>query len=188
MNVKIETNEKIISVTADYNHEFVKVARNMGGEWNSPSWVFDIRDEDLVRSTCLKIYGTDGVNTDLVDVQITLNDFNAKKCAPIVIFGKTVARAFGRDSGAKIGTGIVIKSGKFSSGGSAKNWLTVVENGTSFIMRDVSRSLVESNMEKSIQAEIISETETTGMDTEALKAEKEKLVARLSEIENLLEA
>ena len=185
MNIQIEKNENIISVTADYNDEFVKVAHTMGGKWHSPSWVFDIREEDLVRSTCLKIYGTDGVNADLVDVQITLNDFDAKKCAPIVIFGKTVARAFGRDSGAKIGTGIVIKSGKFGSGGSAKNWLTIAEDGTSFIMRDVSRSLVEANMEKSIQAEIISETD---IDIEALKAEKEKLVARLAEIENLLTA
>jgi hypothetical protein len=183
MNFQIEKNENTISVTADYNDEFVKVARTMGGKWHSPSWVFDIREEDLVRSTCLKIYGTDGVNTDLVDVQITLNDFDAKKCAPIVIFGKTVARAFGRDSGAKIGTGIVIKSGKFGSGGSAKNWLTTAENGTSFIMRDVSRSLVEANIEKSIHTEIISETD---IDIEALKAEKEKLIARLAEIENLL--
>jgi len=186
MNIQIETNEKTISVTADYNDEFVKVARTIGGKWNSPSWVFDIREENLVRSTCLKIYGTDGVNTDFVDVQITLNDFDTEKCTPIIIFGKTVARAFGRDSGAQIGTGIVIKSGKFGSGGSAKNWLTIAEDGTSFIMRDVSRNLVEANMEKSIQAEIISETETTGIDTDALKAEKEKLISRLADIESLL--
>jgi hypothetical protein len=98
MNIQIEKNEKTISVTADYNDEFVKVARTIGGKWNSPSWVFDIREENLVRSTCLKIYGTDGVNTDFVDVQITLNDFDTEKCTPIIIFGKTVARAFGRDS------------------------------------------------------------------------------------------
>ena len=53
-------------------------------------------------------------------------------------------------------------------------------------MRDVSRNLVEANMEKSIQAEIISETETTGIDTDALKAEKEKLISRLADIESLL--
>jgi len=185
MIIKIETNETNISVTSDYNTDFVDAARNLGGKWSSPAWVFDIRDEAAVRAACLKSYGTDGVKTDQVDVRITIKDSIAVEKKAITIFGKVVARAFGRDSGAKTGDGIVIEEGKFGSGGSAKNWDTTAQAGTTFIMRDISKSLVEANTDKNIGIEILSAT--AEIDKDALQAERDRLMTRLAEIDEQLE-
>jgi hypothetical protein len=48
------------------------------------------------------------------------------------VAGREVARAFGRDSGAKLGPDVVVRAGGFHSGGSRKNWRITVKDGTSF--------------------------------------------------------
>jgi hypothetical protein len=183
--MKIKTTENTIIVISEYNTEFVDAARNLGGKWVSPAWVFDIRDEAAVRAACMEFYGTDGVKTDTVDIRVTITSDIEARTADITVFGKVVARAFGRDSGAKIGAGIVIESGKFSSGGSAKNWETTGQAGTVFLMRDVSRRLVEANSDSSIEIEILSAK--AEIDKDALQAERDRLMTRLAEIDEQLE-
>jgi len=51
-----------------------------------------------------------------------------KKC--VELFGRTIACAFGRDSGAKLGDGIIWIYGIKKSGGSVKNWYTEVREAT----------------------------------------------------------
>lgn len=183
----ITTTEDQVIVTGDYNAEFVEQARKLAGKWKNPSWVFDIRNEDAVRKACLECYGTDGLVTDLVDVRITFPDgFESPYCESINVFGRTVARAFGRDSGARPGDGIVLEEGGFSSGGSSRNWLTKAKSGTKVVMRDVSRRLVEANADKDVLLEIIGST--SDIDRDALAAEREKLVARITEIDAQLAA
>jgi hypothetical protein len=186
MKTTITTTDREIKVCGDYNGLFVAEARNLGGKWQAPEWVFDIRNEEMVRKVCMLYYGTDGFTTDLVDVRVTLTEgdsgFPAR--SPIEIFGRTVARAFGRDFGAKLGDGIVLEAGGFGSSGSAKNWYTSAEDGTTVIMRDVSRLLVSLHNNESIVVEVIGAA--SDVDKNALLAEKQKLLARLEEIETLL--
>jgi hypothetical protein len=183
MKTTITITDKEFKVCGDYNGLFAAEAHNLGGKWQVPEWVFDIRNEDLVRKTCILYYGTDGFTTDLVDV-LTEGDSGFPARAPIEIFGRNVALAFGRDSGAKFGDGIVLETGKFSSSGSVKNWYTSAEDGTTVIMRDVSRPLVALHNNESIIVEVIGAA--SDVDKNALLAEKQKLLARLEEIETLL--
>ncbi len=141
---KIEVNGEVITVQSIYNSEFVKHAKNLGGAYTGGVWSFDARNETLVRSACLRCLGHDGFITDLVDVEITIPKYakGMGACKPIEVFGRTLARAFGRDSGAKLGEGVVLLKGGFSSGGSVKNWCTDVKENTRVIVRDVSGALV----------------------------------------------
>lgn len=191
VNIEITDDGKIM-VKSEYNPLFVQAARKLGGKWFSPHWVFDSRDEDDVRGLCLEVYGCDGLTEpELVSVQVTIpEDCNAVggRQDSIYLFGRIVARAWGRDSGAKLGEGVVVKKGNFSSGGSAKNWNTSVEDGTVFILRDVPKTLVEKHDNEAFVVEIIEEQvkEEKNEKKESLIAEKEALLKRLLEIDSAL--
>lgn len=122
----------LIAVTTSFNSEFVKKAKDLGGKWDAKNseWIFDSTIEEYVKSLLLDIFGVTGESKyetcSLIIKNVTLEQFNGG----IELFGRTIARAFGRDTGAKLGEGIVWVSGTKDSGGSVKNWNTKIENGT----------------------------------------------------------
>ena len=181
----ITKTEKSIQVESEYNRDFISGARNLAGRWNSPHWTFDVRDEGAVRELCLDVYGTDGETVDLVDVEITFEGGFYATRGPITFCGRTIARAFGRDSGAKPGAGVVVKSGGFRSSGSVKNWATEVNTGGAVVvLRDMSRRAVEAvDAEEFGGTFEILEPENKNA---ALIAERDRLIARLAEIDDLL--
>lgn len=178
--------EKLI-VRSPYNTIFVTQAKKFGGKWSDPSWVFDVREETRIRDLCKMLYGTDGVcSPDIVSVRAILRSpDNDCYRGPITIFGRVVARAFGRDSGARVGDGVVILEGGFNSGGSVKNWRTVVKDKAEIILRDVPRGLAEKEIAKGADW-ITLEEETVRINCDELKSEREKLAARISEINRIL--
>ena len=123
--------------------------KKLGGRWDagSKAWVFDPRDEVRVRELCAKIYGTDGsAPVELLTIRAPAEVCDTKGGGAGLeawLAGRQVARAFGRDSGAKLGEGVVLVSGGFSSGGSVKNCKVTWKAGTVFEIRDVPRALAE---------------------------------------------
>lgn len=190
MTVKLVKTEKTVSVEAPYNSIFVGQARRLGGRWNDSAWVFDIRELPEVQDLCMQAYGSDGERVDQVDVEVAVNDDQFYQLrGPLEIYGRQVARAFGRDSGAKIADGILVKSGDFVSDGSMKNWATSATEGTIFVMRDVSRQAVEDFSHESITVKIIASNKSgfeESQDREALIKELAELEARAAEIKELL--
>lgn len=182
--MKITRNSKQVTIDAEYNKVFSDSARRLGGKWNESQWVFDIRDEHAVLNLCYRAYGDDGVRKNQCDVRVTIPELYSEWQAPISFFGYSVARAYGRDSGVKIRPGIVIESGDFRSGGSIKNWRTVAEDNTVFVIRDVSRELVEEFNEDYATIEILETTKPYTL--EELRKEKQVLEDRLAEIDTLL--
>ena len=188
--MKITRNEKHITVQAEYNSVFVGQARNLAGKWHDQdkTWVFDIRDEADVLQACYHAYGEDGIRTNKCDVQVTLPTGYSVEKGTICLFGRQIARAFNRDSGAKVFGGVVVKAGGFSSGGSAKNWVTRAQAGTVFVLRDVSRDLVEMEASHDTYGDAVIEILQTTVsskpvaDRAALEAERDRLQARLAEI------
>jgi hypothetical protein len=181
--VAIETNETGVTVTAPYNSGFIDGARKLGGKWNPPSWVFDTRDEVRVRALYYDWYGT---WDDLCTLRITWSEASSVAQGPVSVHGRDIAKAFGRDSGAKLAAGVVVLAGGFSSGGSVKNWVTRVSAGTVVSVRDfpghVARALASDQpAEKRVYA-----IEDEGVDRAALTAERERLVARIAEIDAAL--
>lgn len=181
-----------IKVKSPYNRRFVDEAKNLGGKWAAPYWVFDIRDEARVRGLCLHHYCEDGASpVEKVTIRASFPKGAYAGRDAITVGGRYVATATGRDSGAKLGTGVVLLSGKFRSGGSVKNWATVADEGTEVLIRDVPRIIADRLMAPGgLDAEragaVSVEPEDPVIDVEALQAEREKLMARINEIDSLL--
>jgi hypothetical protein len=186
--VKIKKDEKELTVHSTFNPELPTAARKLGGKWNGEAWIFSISEEELVRKLYKEIYGTDGSSTEMVDLRATFlgeNYGQSRVREGYYLGGIQVARAFGRDSGAKITEGVIVEKGGFSSCGSMKNWYTRVSVGTVLKLKSLPTDLVENlkiNL-KNWKFEIISEKK---IDLEALKAEKARLETRLVEINSLL--
>lgn len=125
-------NDGIIEVVTPYNKEFVAKARNLRGKWSKSknTWIFDDSIEEYVKQALIECYGTTGENPvetcSLLVKEYTSYGYKTE----VELFGKTIARAYGRDSGAKLGDNIIWISGNYGSGGSVKNWSTDVENAT----------------------------------------------------------
>ena len=185
--IQIQKTTDHMSVVSPYIPSFPPAARNLGGKWNpsAAAWIFDVRDEERVRDLLMEVYGTDGspeTGADLVTLRVTLNQDWAARTDPLYLAGRCVARAYGRDSGAKLGDGVVVVAGRFTSGGSVKNWNTVGRAGTVFEIRDLPRAAAGKAAESFERgdAQII---EPSQPDRKAqLMEEKAVLLARLAEI------
>ncbi|SHJ19764.1 hypothetical protein SAMN05443429_1129 [Cruoricaptor ignavus] len=120
-----------IRVKTPFNREFVTKARNLRGSWDKKTeeWVFDDSIEDYVKAALMEIYGTTG-EEPVETCSLLIKKFRAVgDRAAVELFGRTIAKAWGRDSGAKLGDNIIWISGTYQSGGSVKNWNTRIENG-----------------------------------------------------------
>lgn len=186
VNITRSGNE--ISVSSPFNPAFVRRAKYLGGKWNAETkvWTFDARDEEDVRALCLDIYGIDGSPVKLVDVRVTYNYSECSDRDAIYFCGREIARAWGRDSGAKLGNGVKLVKGKVHSGGSVKNWATIIEKGTVLVIRDVPEPIALRECGKNDLRLVEILPSTPVVDIAALKVERDKLVARIAEIDSIL--
>lgn len=143
--ITIKSDAGRTTCSSPYHPDFPKRARNLGGKWSGSAWVFDSRDEERVRQLCRDIYGTDGSAVepaDLVTVRITIEDnWNAPNRGSIWFAGRQIARAWGRDSGAKLGDGVVLLEGRAASGGSRNNWYAFIRGPAVIEVRDLPRAM-----------------------------------------------
>lgn len=177
-------------VSAPYEPEFVQRARELNGRYDGAAWVFDIRDADRVRALCLTIFGTaGGPNEPTVSVRITVKPGTVAHQDALRVGGRVIAAARGRDSGARLGDAVVSIDGKFSSGGSVKNWQTTCIKGATVIVRDLPAAmatrLIAGDRPDWIESVQI-EPEVPVVDPAALHAEREQLLARIKQIDALL--
>jgi len=190
MDIKITKSGETLSVHSPYNTEFVAGARKLAGKWDggSKAWAFDARNEAAIRALLIETYGTDGsVIADTVSLRVTYDSNCYISAGGFELAGRRIATAFGRDSGARLGEGVVLEYGTFRSGGSVKNWRTETGvHGAIVLVHDIPRSAIEAirNDSDITNIEIVEPTPT--IDREALTAERERLLARLAEIDKAL--
>lgn len=200
--IRINSDKPVVRVISPYNGAFVSAAHDLGGKWDSglKCWDFDARDEERVRDLCRAVYGDDGVQRDTCTLRVEWINIGCADQDAIVVHGRPIARAVGRDSGAKLADGVVLLAGRFGSSGSRKNWTTVVAAGTVVLVRDFPRAEAErrvteqpqKNRRYSIErGEALHETAhaaVSGNQRTQLEHERERLTARLAEIEAELAA
>jgi hypothetical protein len=109
-----------------FNRWAQKECQDLGGKWDSEEkcWVFPDYVSDKVED--LEKYN------DLIPVEITINDDIYESQDAITLGGQEIAKASGRDSGARVCDGVSVIEGGFSSGGSIANWKTTAMAGTVF--------------------------------------------------------
>lgn len=128
--IKLEIVDDKIKVTTPYNKDFVEKARNFRGKWDKKSWWFDDSILEYVQDAMVEIYGTTGEQpVEYCSLKIKNYSYSSQT-SPVELFGRIIARAFGRNSGAKLGDNIIFIHGKYTSGGSMKNWRTRLEDAT----------------------------------------------------------
>lgn len=190
--IKITTLGNTTTLESPYHPDLPQAAKKLGGKFDraSRTWKFDARDEQLVRDTILSIYGTDGSDADdTVTVRVRVAEgykWSSEACEALYLGGQQIARAYGRDSGAKLGEGVVLIEGRAMSGGSAKNWRTRIDERSVVEVRDVPRGVASKMLDEARNVEDIEAAEIVdeAVDRQAaLRAERERLVARLSEID-----
>lgn len=146
-SIRVTRSVTEVVLCSPYHPDVPAAARKLGGKWDAAtkSWRFDVRDESRVRELCRNVYGTDGSAADaadLVTVRLTLKRSVEEHTSAIYFAGREVCGARGRDSGARLGPGVVLLEGRITSTGSAKNWYTSAEAGSVFEIRDLPRSHV----------------------------------------------
>ena len=188
MNFEIKNlDDGKIAVYTPYNPEFVKRIKQAGGKWDgSSAWVLDERSIDAARSIMQEVYGRDDRPIELVNVRVKTVEEISTWHGPVLLFGRVIGSAWGRDSGAKLGEGVSFEAGGVRSGGSVKNWDTVIKEGSILTIYDVPRAAVEqkTNWNDDYGTFEILETQP---NREALLAERKSLVKRIAEIDGLLE-
>lgn len=187
---KIEIVDSSAYIVSPYNPKFVARVKALGGKWDASSkrWRVSAQSVDTVRAAMLDVYGqNDEPVSETVTVIVRFSESDHAPCAPYVLFGRVIATAWGRDSGARVGEDVAFIQGKPTSGGSAKNWGTYIPEGAVIeiygIPKDYAQRCINDLDIPFISAEIKG---TPQIDRDALIEEKARLSARIAEIEKLL--
>lgn len=183
--IRVDISGDTASVYTPYNTDFVSAVRRIGGSrWDRSRkcWEFPAQAIDAVRLIMKEVYGETDIETaEKVSVRVTFTDELCGDRKPVTLFGKTIASAFGRDSGAKVGEDVAFINKMPRSGGSVKNWLTVVPKGAVAEIRDVVLANVKAGPEYTVEF-----IKKDAPDIDALRKEKEMLLLRLNEINLIL--
>jgi hypothetical protein len=188
--MRINQDGNNITIDTPYNPAFVERLRAVGAKWDPAckTWRTDARNIEAVRAAMRDAYGCDDRPAELVSVRVTLTTGLRAWCGPITLFGRTVASASGRDSGARVGDGVCFEEGCPESGGSVKNWRTIIPAGSIFVVHDVPRAAIEQRIDWQEDwgtAEII--TTPAVPDRAALAEERAGLLKRVAEIDRALD-
>jgi hypothetical protein len=183
--ISLEIIDDKVKVTSPFNEGFVSRCRNFRGTFKNGVWWFDDSIIDYVREAMLEYFGTTG-ETPFKTCTLLIKNYNGYgDKAPVKLFGRTVARAFGRDSGAKLGDDIIFISGEYCSGGSMKNWCTNVRNATFEMHNFPLPSTGLTDVKKAIEEGwcVIKHTHKK-RSLEEIEADIKSCRERLSELEN----
>lgn len=186
--IQLSVVEDKLKVVTPYNAEFVQKCRNFRGKFSNGAWWFDDSIIEHVREAMIEFFGTTGERTYETCI-LVINDFTSyEDKGPVTLFGRTIAKAYGRDSGARLGDGIVFISGEYDSGGSSKNWSTEVKNATFEIHNFPVPALQLYEVQEYIKSgKCVVKEMKKKRDTDQIKNEITELQARLAELEKELQ-
>jgi hypothetical protein len=149
-NIRVRTDGNSISVETPYHPEFIKQARGLNGKFSGGVWTFDVRDAERVHQTVANVYGAvGGVPVEVVDVEMELTSSNASG-QQVFALGRQIASRSMRDSRVKLGDGVTVATGSFtSSGGSRNNPAIMGYRGepVTVLVRDVPVTLAQAAVE-----------------------------------------
>ena len=188
--MKIQIENDLAYVRTPYHPNFVsKIKRCSSAKWDATRQAWQVKADlvPVVRKLMVDIFGESDIPAEgkRFDVWITFNTAVYADREGVYFFGKCLARARGRDSGARPGDGVCYISGGCRSGGSMKYWESIVNDGSIVVIYDVPETLIlnEKHLE-GVEYEFIERV----ANQDELNAEKARLMARIKEIDTILGA
>ena len=181
MKTKIENGK--IYVQSDYNRDYIARAKGLQGKWNSPYWVFPEENIDELRELLIDVYGECGGLAEKAPVTVTVDlDLDEYKYgAEVSIGGFAAVKRRYRDSDVIYADNVMLLKGGFpSSGGSAKNPRVSPDSGTVIRVKNLPVKLYEKIKDMD------GVTLVKAPDNAALIEERDRLLARLAELNTLI--
>lgn len=138
--------EPAVKLVSPYHPDLPAKAKDIGGRFatalnGEKGWYFDPRDEERVLALARDVYGTDGrTPVETVTIRVNLDSprvLNGNDALSYWYEGREIARARGRDSGARLSEGVVLVEGRVGSAGSRNNPCITHKTGTVVEIRDV---------------------------------------------------
>lgn len=192
MDIEIKVENEKAYVYTPFNKNFAKKMRAMNGNWNGSAWVVNSMFVSAVREIMRNVYGYDDTDTDIqtVTLRIVFLENQSAYHDGIRMFGKTIATAYSKNSGAKLGDDVALIKGSIYSGGSVKNWNTEIDRDTVINLYNVPVTMYEKEKDsynpEEIKIEVVEDEDANGTAISKLKEEKEKLLRRIAEIDEIL--
>lgn len=183
-----------IEVISPYNASFVKKARMLKGNWNGKGWEFKKEYEDIIKGHLMDIYGDDGSPTPKCIVRVNLSklsDINYNKIwdDEVRMFGRTLVIRQHKNLTPLLDKTVILVEGGFSnSGGSRNNPNLKFYDNTILQIEDVPEHLYVKLLNEynlTYDNDIVYRVDNKN-NIDKLKEEKERLLKRLSEIDNIL--
>lgn len=185
-----EIDNNKIEIYTPYNREFVsKVKKISSAKWsyNKGCWEMDKIEIGVVRKFMMDCYGENDIEfAEKVDVKVKFLQTVEVYYKGIELFGRTIAYAFGRDSGAKLGDKVTCLDGEYRSGGSMKNWKTIIDEGAEFIIRDVAKNTITEYDKEIFKIEIIEKSNSNEDKIVELEEQKKELQKKIKKINEQL--
>ena len=183
---RIQQTDDKASVFTPYNPDFVTRVKALGGRWDAThkAWTVSLDRVEEVRAAMRAIYGRDDVEPADLRIVTLRAVRQVNESREIRAFGRTLARAISRDSGGYPGDGSHFLEGFPKSGGSRNHWECIIPEGCVIRVDDVPAAQLE---DLPAWAEIISNV-PAAIDADALRQERDRLMARIQEIDQILAA
>lgn len=181
-----ETDFGMIAVSSPVNPDFVKGAKRLGGKWSgdTKAWLFDVRDRGRVEDLLATCYGySAAASGELATVRIVLDEDNAGD-KEVYFAGRSICSRRYRDVPVKTADNVVVIDGEFPASAGSMRYPAVIRGSRTVTIevRDVPVEALAA--EKELRFERIDAD--TQAQREALIAERERLIARLAEIDEAL--
>ena len=180
----------IAAIYTPYSSEFVQRVKALGGRWDAAEKCWNVREQtiEMVREAMREIYGRcDAEPTATVTIVATFSNEVSAWHEGVRLFGRVLAAAWGRDTGARVGDGVAFIKGKPTSGGTRADWRTFIPAGCEVEIYDVPADYASecmATLPEGITAYI--KEAQPAIDREALAEERARLLARIAEIDALL--
>lgn len=150
VSIKDESKQHRLTLKTDTNSLFIADCKRLGGTWDKGQavWTFP----NFVAS---EVRGLDELyNSQPATIELTAKEEIREYGSGIEFAGLLLCRAFGRDSGARVHTDVALISGYATSGGSVKNWATILDEG-SVLRLQVPSKLLEVHQDDRFDVKII---------------------------------
>ncbi|GAB4047665.1 hypothetical protein [Spirosoma litoris] len=131
-HIRIKRHQDNVFVWSYYHPVFLEDAKSLQGEWRSEyqCWQFNSSVVSYLPSLLDGLFHVNGL-TKYPVCRLRINSYSTISSQDAcILFNRPVARAFSRDSGALIQPDIYKLNGVFRSGGSKKNWRTILEEAS----------------------------------------------------------